>query len=173
MNKDLIEKIDLSLWENYDGPIPDDDSKLRPLWESAMMWTLDILAKELGVKKYDVGDGSENLEQDYVETVLNIINEAGYKKVLPNYAIVPVKRMRIMNHPMGCPEYIPFSILSEQWAQNNHGQTLDRLNERGGLAVYEALAIIERRDCHNIPDTTGTAMLNKHLNSMIKAGDEG
>lgn len=98
------------------------------------------------------------------EIALKGIKDAGF-------SVVPVKRMRIMGHPIGCPEYIPFSILSEQWAKNNHQQTLDRLNERGGLCVYEALAIIERRDCYNIPDETATDILNKHLKAMIKAGD--
>ncbi len=35
--------------------------------------------------------------------------------------------------------------LNEQQAQTNHGQTLQRLAERGGLSLCEALALIEKR----------------------------
>ena len=41
---------------------------------------------------------------------------------------------------------IPINVLNEEWAQKNHDQTLDRLAERGGIDVSEALAIIERRN---------------------------
>jgi hypothetical protein len=44
-----------------------------------------------------------------------------------------------------CPKYIPMELLNEEWAKRNHGQTLDRLNERGGLCPSEMLAIIEKR----------------------------
>jgi hypothetical protein len=37
----------------------------------------------------------------------------------------------------GLPDCIPDAILSERRAQRNHGQTLERLNERGGLSVDE------------------------------------
>jgi hypothetical protein len=40
---------------------------------------------------------------------------------------------------------VPMEILSEKQAQSNHGQTLKRLKERGGLGLDEILAIIENR----------------------------
>jgi hypothetical protein len=42
---------------------------------------------------------------------------------------------------------IPFSMLAphEEQAQRNHGQSLNRLAERGGLAVSEAIDILEGR----------------------------
>ena len=40
---------------------------------------------------------------------------------------------------------VRMDLLNEQWAQKNHGQSLERLAERGGLSVEEALAIAERR----------------------------
>lgn len=43
------------------------------------------------------------------------------------------------------PKTVPFYLLSEQWAQHNHYQTLTRLNERGGLSPAEMLANIEHR----------------------------
>lgn len=40
---------------------------------------------------------------------------------------------------------VHMELLSEQQAQKNHGQSLDRLAERGGLSLCEALALVERR----------------------------
>lgn len=50
-----------------------------------------------------------------------------------------------------CPKFIRWSALNEEWALFNHGQTLTRLNERGGLSPCEALANIERRAWHRMP----------------------
>lgn len=41
--------------------------------------------------------------------------------------------------------YIRFDVLDEKQAKINHGQTLERLAERGGLSACEALAIAEKR----------------------------
>lgn len=38
---------------------------------------------------------------------------------------------------------MPMAMLSEKQAQKNHGQSLDRLAERGGLSPSEALSIID------------------------------
>ncbi len=50
--------------------------------------------------------------------------------------------------------YVHFDVLDERQAQRNHGQTLARLRERGGLGPSEALAIAERRSWRqtNIPE---------------------
>ncbi len=45
---------------------------------------------------------------------------------------------------------VEFSVLNEEWARKNHGQSLARLAERGGLDAGEALAIIERRPWSSI-----------------------
>lgn len=42
-----------------------------------------------------------------------------------------------------CPDKVPMAMLSEAMAQKNHGQTLDGLNQRGGLGVNEILANIK------------------------------
>lgn len=47
---------------------------------------------------------------------------------------------------MGTGLAIRMDLLDERQAQCNHGQTLDRLAERGGLSPCEALAIAERRE---------------------------
>ena len=43
---------------------------------------------------------------------------------------------------------VHFSFLSEEWAQRNHGQSLTRLAERGGLGCCEMAANLERRPWH-------------------------
>lgn len=43
-----------------------------------------------------------------------------------------------------CPTEVPDSMLNEQWAYKIHGQTLHRLNERGGMSVSEILANIKK-----------------------------
>lgn len=42
------------------------------------------------------------------------------------------------------PEFVPDGMLTEEWAQNNHGQSLKILNERGGMSVPEILANIKK-----------------------------
>lgn len=38
---------------------------------------------------------------------------------------------------------MPMAMLNESQAQRNHGQTLERLAERGGLCATEAIAIMD------------------------------
>lgn len=45
----------------------------------------------------------------------------------------------------GCPKEFPMHLLNEEQAMKNHGQTLRRLKERGGLGVFEILAIVNKR----------------------------
>lgn len=72
----------------------------------------------------------------------------GYSSALASPASPPpTKRFRIMEeygkHVRGSYE-VPWSVMAahEGQAQTNHGQTLTRLNERGGLSVHEALHLI-------------------------------
>lgn len=63
----------------------------------------------------------------------------------------PVKEIEYMPvHPEDarkpdCPKQFPMHLLNEDQAQSNHGQTLKRLKERGGLGVTEILAIVHRK----------------------------
>lgn len=51
---------------------------------------------------------------------------------------------------------IDFDLLNEEWARKNHGQSLRRLAERGGLSLCEAAAIVKRRAWHSL--TTDEAL---------------
>lgn len=64
----------------------------------------------------------------------------------------------------GFPKEVPMQIFNEEWAQRNHGQSLDYLNERGGLSPNEMLAIIEKRPWKKINEVE--AML-KIINNYV------
>lgn len=65
--------------------------------------------------------------------------------------VEPVKEIEYMPiHPddakkFDCPTQFPMHLLDEAQAQRNHGQSLKRLKERGGLNVREILAIVSKQ----------------------------
>lgn len=62
---------------------------------------------------------------------------------------------------------VPFSMLNEEWAQKNHGQSLQRLAERGGLGACEAIAIIDKRRWHLISRELALEMLAQRLDQFL------
>lgn len=66
-------------------------------------------------------------------------------------------------------EPLPWDVIAphEAQAQRNHYQTLDRLRERGGLSVSEALAILEDRPWRNMD---ATKALTRITDIVAKAG---
>jgi len=46
---------------------------------------------------------------------------------------------------LGGAIFIRMNLLNEEWAERNHGQSLEKLADRGGLSLSEAAAIIEGR----------------------------
>lgn len=58
-----------------------------------------------------------------------------------NACVAAERLMPLMDTPLA----IRFDALDEAQAQANHGQTLDRLRQRGGLELSEAAAIREKR----------------------------
>ncbi len=64
------------------------------------------------------------------------------------------------------PSFIPWDMLNEEQAQRNHSQTLNRLNERGGLCVTEILANIHHQRDRNWTVTQQTV---DELNGLIEA----
>lgn len=51
---------------------------------------------------------------------------------------------------IGTPLQLSARVLSEEWAKRNHGQSLQRLAERGGLSLCEAAAVAGRRAWHKL-----------------------
>lgn len=58
-----------------------------------------------------------------------------------------------------CLSEIPYGMIALHGAQayRNHSQSIDRLNERGGLSPCEAVAVLEDREWKKMP--TGDADL--------------
>lgn len=52
-----------------------------------------------------------------------------------------------------CPQFVPYELLNEERAKRNHDQTLDRLNERGGMGCMEILDNINDRRLTNRNET--------------------
>jgi hypothetical protein len=67
---------------------------------------------------------------------------------------------------VNCPQYVPMSMLNELWASRIHGQTLDRLNERGGMGVSELLCNIDKGP---MPTREGNQTEVDRLNSLVAA----
>lgn len=63
------------------------------------------------------------------------------------FRVHPESQREAQRAGLACPAVVPWSLLAphEAQAQHNHGQTLERLNERGGLGVEEMVAIINGR----------------------------
>jgi hypothetical protein len=66
---------------------------------------------------------------------------------------------------IGCPRDVPWSLMAphERQANRNHDQTLERLNERGGLAPCEMVAVIEDRPWRKMDDIAAVETLLRHL----------
>lgn len=68
---------------------------------------------------------------------------------------------------------IRMDVLNERQAQLNHGQSLKRLNERGGISPHEALAIIELRRLRFTREKEETEKFLKHVMNYAKQIEVG
>ena len=57
---------------------------------------------------------------------------------------------KVHTPPIGCPKTVPWNSLNEEWALRNHKQSLERLNERGGLSPAEIHCNVNKRPSHTI-----------------------
>lgn len=67
-----------------------------------------------------------------------------------------------------CPQSVPMGLLNQDWAKINHDQTLERLDERGGMTVTEILANIYKRSWHDLPTEKAVVTLF-HIMTGYKA----
>lgn len=67
---------------------------------------------------------------------------------------------RVKKAAQGTPP-VPFGLMNEEWAQRNHSQSLARLNERGGMTVFEILANICRREYSEMDVHTAAMILHQ------------
>lgn len=78
--------------------------------------------------------------------------------------MMPVLSAIRRNNPTS-PQEIPMEWLSETWAQHNHGQSLLRLRERGGLSCAEMWVNIHNMDLRHLPSETEAI---NYLNGRLK-----
>ncbi len=67
-------------------------------------------------------------------------------------------------------KFIPMGLIAshEAQAQSNHSQTLARLNERGGLAPSEAVAVLEDRGWKPMPTDEAEDRLEELVLGALK-----
>lgn len=81
-----------------------------------------------------------------------------------------MRMMRIRKND-ACLEQISFVLLNEEWAQRNHGQSLARLADRGGLIISEAAAIMERRPWREMSDSEAMSVVVRVGTEFLKKPD--
>lgn len=71
----------------------------------------------------------------------------------------------------GTPTSVPWSMLAphERQARINHGQTLRRLAERGGLSPCEMIAVLEDRPWRRMDKTAAVFRLAKLVEELANA----
>tara|TARA_R110000765_G_scaffold78399_4_gene154098 strand:- start:882 stop:1160 length:279 start_codon:yes stop_codon:yes gene_type:complete len=81
-----------------------------------------------------------------------------------------IKQMKILGRKWSeLPSSVPFSILSEEWAQNIHRQSLDRLNERGGMCPLEIYLNIEKLGIGiGVQDSLIISSINESINKTYQ-----
>ena len=72
---------------------------------------------------------------------------------------------------LGCPRSVPWDMLNEHRRQcfANHGQTPERLAERGGLAPSEMVAVLEDRRFRAMTNSDAVSRLNDLVESWKAA----
>jgi hypothetical protein len=112
----------------------------------------------------------------YIDNASRIAKKAlsageGEKEAVKDIEYMPIlsaelneKEYRGMNN---VPIRVPMHLLNEQQAYSNHGQSLARLKERGGLSIRESLLLITRQHWlyyKGMEAKKAVAMLNDLIN---------
>ena len=64
-------------WEHCVGDPPEWESPLMDVWQAALMWSTELLAKRLNVTNYVAIDGSDSIEGDHGGTMMQVLIAAG------------------------------------------------------------------------------------------------
>lgn len=64
-------------WADFHGDLPDYDHAMRPVFESGVQYTVELLAHELSVESYSPCEGTEEFDGDLGGTLVNIVKAAG------------------------------------------------------------------------------------------------
>lgn len=75
----------------------------------------------------------------------------------------------------GVPEFVPWAMLEphEKQAGINHGQSLQRLAERGGLSVCEMVAVLEDRGWRKMSVKEAMHRLRWFLQAHARGKEQG
>ena len=78
--------------------------------------------------------------------------------------------MRPQDKKLNCPAQIPWAIIDphRRQAERNHGQSLERLDERGGLDPTELFAVLTDRDWRDVFKTTTEFTCVAYINEAIE-----
>lgn len=70
-----------------------------------------------------------------------------------------------------CPRSVPWDFIAphEEWAKENHDQSLSMLASRGGLGACEMVAIIEHRKWHKMTWADSVDQLTAKLDAWREA----
>lgn len=127
------------------------------------------LEKELALRSEQV---IEIDEHGKVNIPLAILEEGTMKHfpVLP-YHVHP----REQKNYEDCPKSIDWELLRPHRRQvwRNHGQTLTRLAQRGGLSPDELVAVLEDRCRHSMSDQDSITRLKQLIEQMTTERSEG
>ena len=77
--------------------------------------------------------------------------------------------LRPWNHRGALPNFVDWAALNREQANINHGQTLERLAERGGLSPDEIVANIERRKWKPMKIEDALAAISAHTFDVERA----
>jgi len=81
----------------------------------------------------------------------------------------PVLKSTVGPYPAGQLAAVPWDLLAphERQADINHGQTLKRLAERGGLSPAEMVAVLEDRRFHRMEPAAAIVRLNEIIKERL------
>ena len=102
-------------------------------------------------------------------------NPSTDKQVLNTPHVITSAVMTVISDLIDCPKEIPFGMLSEKMAMSIHGQTLQKLNSRGGMTPFELVANIEKVNPFTVKynkneEQLWADKLNKYL-SLYESGE--
>jgi hypothetical protein len=142
--------------------------------------------RKLSVERNALKERAERMEKALIKLRVNadsqslmiIIDALAWKEGKDAVPVKEIEYMPILSAELrelkdipNVPTRVPMHLLSEQQAYSNHGQTLRRLKERGGLSVREAISIINCKPWRaygDLPNKEAVAMLNNLITNPTK-----
>lgn len=109
----------------------------------------------------------DSLTVNFIDKVLQQFKDGGKevgKPIVIEYMPILSAELRELKDIANVPMRVPMHLLNERQAYSNHGQSLQRLKERGGLSVKEAISLITLKNWgyyRGIPMNEAVLLLNE------------